>query len=165
MTVVLETERFFLRELLLNDVEPLAALWSDPEVVRLLEGPKNESQARAHVRDQQDSYAEHGFGLWAVIHRDSASFIGEAGLAPGDKDDPTSPGLFCALAPDYWGAGVATEILTAVRDHAFGPLSLDELTARVDPGNVAAEKLAARLGLRPDDADAAVTHRARKDDR
>ena len=117
---------------------------------------------------------ENGFGLWAVIHRDSASFVGEAGLTPADKDaptspagkdDPASPGLFCALAPAYWGAGVATEVLTAVRDHAFARLALDELTARVEPGDAAGGKLAERLGLRPDDSDPEVTHRARRDDR
>lgn len=156
MTVVLETERFFLRELLLNDVEPLTALWSDPDVARSLEGPRNESEVRRHVSDQQAAYAEHGFGLWAVIHRDSASFVGEAGLTPV---------LFCALAPAYRGTGVATEVLAAIRDYAFERLALDELTARIETGDVAGGKLAARLGLRPEDSDPSVTHRARKDDR
>ena len=73
MTIILETERLFLRELLLNDVEPLTALLSSPEVTRFTGGPRDENAVRRFVKAQHESYREHGYGYWAVVHRDSGT--------------------------------------------------------------------------------------------
>jgi RimJ/RimL family protein N-acetyltransferase len=144
MTVVVETERLFLRELLLNDIEPLAAILGSPEVTRHIAGPRDANAVRRWIQDQQASYREHGYGHWAVIHRESATLVGYAGLE-GER-----PELGCVLDEPYWRLGLATEILSAVRDHAFTSLGVEALSARVSRKNKAGKKLAAALGLRLD---------------
>jgi len=138
MTVILETERLFLRQLLLNDVDPLAALWASADVMQYLGGPKTASQARAWVQEQQREYRERGYGYWAVIHRESAAFLGQAGVAAE---------LGCELDPSCWGAGVAGEVLGAIRDHAFGSTGIEALRASVHPKNKAAHRLAEGIGM------------------
>lgn len=142
MTVVFETERLFVRELLLNDVEPLAAILAKANVTEHIGGPRDSSGARAWIQQQQRSYREFGYGYWAVIHRESAALVGQAGV-----ECHAPPRIGCVLDEPYWRLGLAKEVLTAVRAHAFEELQLDQLGAVVHPNNAAGQKLAVALGM------------------
>ena len=52
--------------------------------------------------------------------------------------------LLYSLDPDVWGRGLATEAARAVLDHAQ---YIGRVVAYTDPGNVASERVAARLGM------------------
>jgi len=51
------------------------------------------------------------------------------------------------LAQAAWGQGVMREALTAVIEHAFGPLGLRRIEADADPRNAASTRLLTRLGF------------------
>ncbi len=142
MTVILETERLFLRELLFNDVEPLTALLSSAEATRFTGGPRDETAVRRWVQAQQESYREHGYGYWAVVHRDSGSVVGQAGIAA-----TTIPTLGCELDAAYWGHGLGKEVSAALRDHALDKLSLDRVAASVDRKDEAGLRIAEAIGM------------------
>jgi ribosomal-protein-alanine N-acetyltransferase len=56
--------------------------------------------------------------------------------------------LIYVIAAADWSRGYATEIASALRDQAFGPLGLHRLIALIHPENTASEKVARRLGMR-----------------
>ena len=157
MTVVLETERLFLRELLLNDVEPLGAVLANPEITKHIGGPRDQGTVRQWIQEQQRNYQEHGFGYWAVIQRESATFVGQAGVFG------SPPELGCVLDEPYWRHGLAKEILGAVRDHAFTHLGLDHLSATVQPNHKAGNKLAVALEMQLEGDEDELVYRIHKE--
>jgi len=59
------TERLVFREMTEDDLEPMAALLGDPEVMAYYAHPKDRAEALEWIRWNQRLYQEHGFGLWA----------------------------------------------------------------------------------------------------
>ena len=60
-----------------------------------------------------------------------------------------------AFDADHWGAGYATEAMTAALGWADGHLDAKEVRCIIDPGNAASERVAAKLGFaRIGDSDA-----------
>ena len=127
---------------MLNDVEPLTALLSSPEVTRFTGGPRDANAVRRFVQAQQESYREHRYGCWAVVHRDSGTLVGQAGITSA-----SSPTLGCELDAAYWGHGLGKEVAAALRDYAFDQLSLDRIAASVDRKDKAGRKLAEATGM------------------
>jgi len=162
MTIILETEQLFLRELLLNDVEPLTALLSSPEVTRFTGGPRDANAVRRFVRAQHESYREHGYGYWAVVDRDSGTLVGRAGITSASASTPT---LGCELDRAYWGHGLGNTVSAALRDYAFGKLSLDRVAASVDRKDKVGRKVAEAIGMArlSDDDPGVIVYAIRKE--
>ena len=144
MTVIVETERLFLRELLLNDVEPLSAITAKPAVTQYTGGGRDPAAVRDWIQAQHESYRARGYGDWAIIHRESATLVGHAGLT---REPGGEPELCCEIDEPYWRMGLGRETLSAVIDHAFARLNLDRITARIHPKNEAGKKLAEAIGM------------------
>ncbi len=64
--VVLETERLVLRRLVPGDLDALAAIQRDPEVMRFLGGPRRPALTRERLGWIIEAGREHGYGLWAT---------------------------------------------------------------------------------------------------
>jgi RimJ/RimL family protein N-acetyltransferase len=56
---VLETERLLLRRLTLEDVDDLAALYADPEIMRFFEGPRTRTQAEVEIAWCLEAYGRN----------------------------------------------------------------------------------------------------------
>jgi ribosomal-protein-alanine N-acetyltransferase len=69
------------------------------------------------------------------------------------READAPPELMYALAPEYWGQGLATEAARAVLAHGFEQLQSPRITAASDPPNAASVRVLERLGMR-------FTHRA-----
>jgi [ribosomal protein S5]-alanine N-acetyltransferase len=86
-----------------------------------------------------------------ALHALSGALAGFCGLIHREADAP--PELMYALAPEYWGQGLATEAARAVLAHGFEQLQSPRITAASDPPNAASVRVLERLGMR-------FTHRA-----
>jgi ribosomal-protein-alanine N-acetyltransferase len=115
MWVVCETERLILRRLTMDDLEPLAAIHADAEVMQFVGGARTYAQTRDRLRDLIDAYETVGFSKWAVVHRASGAFIGRCGpiLERISGVDEVEVGY--DLAKSYWGQGLASEAAAAAR--------------------------------------------------
>ena len=76
---VLTTRRLILREMTGTDLDDMAALLGDPEVMRHYPAPKSRDEAQAWIGWNQRLYCERGFGLWAVTLRATRSSSAIAG--------------------------------------------------------------------------------------
>jgi RimJ/RimL family protein N-acetyltransferase len=147
---VLTTRRLILREMTGSDLDPVAALLGDPDVMRHYPAPKTRDEARAWIDRSQRLYRERGFGLWAVTIRATGEFAGDCGLTPQLVDGVEEIEVGYHLRADLQGNGYATEAAAACRDLARDVLGLRRLIAIIDPDNVPSQRVAAKIGLAPE---------------
>jgi RimJ/RimL family protein N-acetyltransferase len=151
---VARTPRLLLREFRPADLEPFARLNGDPVVMRHFPAPLTRRQSDAFVERVARTWADRGYGLWALERIDTGAFIGSTGLWPVGEDVPVDAEAEVGwrLAADQWGSGFATEAgLEAVR-FAFEHVGLPEVVSFTAVGNVRSQAVMRRLGLRHDPA-------------
>lgn len=169
---VLETARLLLRPWQDDDLEPFAALNADLRVARYLPSTLTRDQSDAVAERIRTGFERHGFGLWAVERTDDPRhpFIGFIGLSVPTFEARFTPCVEIGwrLAPDHWGAGLATEGARSVVRHAFGELALDEIVSFTVPENTASRRVMEKLGMGRDPAEdfdhpgLSVGHRLRR---
>jgi RimJ/RimL family protein N-acetyltransferase len=148
----IETERLVLREWRDADLDGFAAMNADPEVMRFVgDGHVQDRAEAADVLGRiRQSWTEHGFGRWVVERRSDRAFAGFCGVGflkafPELGDEPE---IGWRLARALWGAGYATEAALASRDDFFQTTAYDHLISLSNPGNLASERIMAKLGMR-----------------
>ena len=152
---VIETGRLVLRPMVMEDVEPLLAVFGDPLVMAsFASAPFDIEQMRGWVRRNLDHQDRHGYGLFTVTLKATGAIIGDCGLELMEVDHGPSTGTVAELGYDLrcdcWNRGLATEAAIAVRDHAFGTLRLPRLISLIRQGNVASRRVAEKIGMRPE---------------
>jgi RimJ/RimL family protein N-acetyltransferase len=150
MSIVLETSRLVLREMSLNDLDFVAAMLADPEVMRYYARCLARDEAEAWVRRQLDRYARHGHGLWLVLDRTTAEPVGQVGLILQQVDGVEEMEVGYLIHRPFWRRGLATEAATAARDHAFDRLHRPRVISLIRPENVPSQGVARKLGMRPE---------------
>ena len=107
---VIETARLRLRPWRKNDLDRLAEIYCDPDVMRNI-GPgtiRSRAQTVRGMVRMRASWDQHGFGMWALEVADSGELIGRQGLSFLDNTPEIEIG-YC-LAKDAWGHGYATGV-------------------------------------------------------
>ena len=140
----LETERLRLRVPELADFERYAELLGDEDAARHIGGALPRAAAWRRFLQMPGAWAVQGFGMFSVVEKASGRWIGQAGPWQPDGWPGTEVGY--ALHPDAWGKGYATEAGTAAIDWAFANLGWDDIIHCIDPGNIASQNVAKRLG-------------------
>lgn len=137
------------------DLDPLWAIWREPDVRRYLFDDQPVDRARAcEVLDGCLGEATNGRGLWTVRERTGDPVLGCAGLVPVSwaEYDPTGAGLIepiVALAPAVWHRGYAVAALARLVEYAFGDLDLARLAGATDVPNEASHRMLTRAGFVP----------------
>jgi RimJ/RimL family protein N-acetyltransferase len=146
----LTTERLILRPHRLDDFDAVAALWSDPEVVRFIGGvPSTREQSWSRLLRYKGSWHFLGFGFWAIEERASGSFIGEAGFLEARRDivpsieETLETGW--VLDPAAHGKGYATEALKAMIEWGVAHFPSRRMTCIIAPENSASIRVAIKL--------------------
>jgi RimJ/RimL family protein N-acetyltransferase len=146
---VLETERLRLRPMTPDDLDALLRIFTDPNVMAAFNTPPfNRGQMWRWLQRNLDHQTQHGYGLYALILKESGELIGDCGLEHLQVDGVNQAELGYDLRSDYWRRGLATEAASAVRDYAFGQLRLPRLISLIRSGNDASRRVAERVGLR-----------------
>jgi RimJ/RimL family protein N-acetyltransferase len=93
-----------------------------------------------------EMYRRHGFGLYRVDLKDTATPIGTCGLLKRDTLEHVDIGY--AFLPKYWSQGYALEAATAVMAYGKDTLDLDRIVAIVSPENEGSIRLLHKIGLK-----------------
>jgi [ribosomal protein S5]-alanine N-acetyltransferase len=147
-TLVLHTPRLWLRPLQSEDALALFGIYSDPAFMRYWSTPPWTAIAQAHAmieRDQRELPAGEHLRL-GIVRRDGDSLIGTASLFHLDAGCRRAE-VGYGIAPAHWRQGYQREAVSAVIDHAFGPLALNRLEADIDPDNLASARALEALGF------------------
>ncbi len=149
MSVYLETERTFMREILGNDYDFLLKMMSDAEVMRYYPRPLGEREVREFINRMRRSYRDDGCGLWMLLDRESGEPLGRVGLIrqPVNGADEFEIG-YMEHRP-FWRRGLATEAALAVKAYAFAERKLPRVISLIRPENVPSQGVARKLGMAP----------------
>ena len=153
MHFYIETERLILRDLLPTDDEGMFLLDSDPDVHKYLgrKPVQNIEQCREVIEIIRQQYETNGIGRWAVIKKETGTFIGWSGLKLM-KETINGRNNFLDLGyrfiKQYWGKGYATETAIASAFYAWDVLKARELCGIAHIDNIASRKVLQSAGLR-----------------
>jgi RimJ/RimL family protein N-acetyltransferase len=141
------TERLAFREMTVDDLDAMSGLLGDREVMAFYPHPFDRAETVDWIEWNRRLYRQHGFGLWVVEQRDGGLFVGDCGLTPQEVDGRVEIEVGYHVRGAFQRRGYATEAAAATRDHARDILGLDRLIAIIDPGNVASQRVAEKIGL------------------
>ena len=144
---ILETERLILRQISGHDSPALAAYLSDPETMLHYPKPFEPADVDRLIARVAQTYHDYGFGLYAVLLRQSGELIGDCGFIIQEVNGQMETELGYHFARQHWNQGFATEAAAACRDHAFGVLKLNRLISLIRPVNLQSRRVAEKVGL------------------
>ena len=147
--IVLETPRLQLREMSFADMHSLAVILQDERVMYAYNGAFSEAETLAWMQKQLRRYRDFGFGLWAVLKRDTGEMIGQCGITMQEYRNTQVPEIGYLFAYKHWHQGYATEAAEACCQYAFDHLQTDEVYAIIRDNNQASINVALRLGMQP----------------
>ena len=146
---VFQTDRLKAREMSMADLDFIAALLSDPEVMRFYPKCYSREEARGWIERQIRRYEVHGHGLWLVLDRRTEEPVGQVGLLLQKVDGEEEPEVGYLIHRPFWRRGYATEAARATRDHAFDVLGFPYVISLIRPENFPSRGVAGKLGMRP----------------
>ena len=118
-TLLIETERLFLREMDLNDFDALYRVLADPSIMQHYPYAFDEERVKAWIERNMNRYRENGFGLWAVCLKETGEMIGDCGLTLQNIDGDLLPEIGYHIRKDCQRKGYAGEAAKAAMDWAF----------------------------------------------
>ena len=104
--MVLETGRLILREMTLDDVDELLEVFSDPEAMQFYPKPFDRPMTQTWVERNIQRYTQYGFGLWALMLKESGELIGDCGLVLQAVDGVEAVEIGYHVRRDLWGLGI-----------------------------------------------------------
>ncbi|HET7142797.1 MAG TPA: GNAT family N-acetyltransferase [Anaerolineales bacterium] len=149
ITFILETERLLLRRLILDDLNDLFMLYSNPEIRKYFpEGVLTYEQTKEELEWFLNGHPKHPeLGLWATIHKGTGKFIGRCGLLPWTIEGQNEVEIAYLLDKAFWKQGLGTEAAQGIQQYGFEQLKVSRLICMIDPGNVASQRVAERIGM------------------
>ena len=153
---MIQTARLSLRELDFDDAEFILELLNEPGFIRNIgdKGVRTPADARNYIlQGPMDSYARHGFGLYATCLRHGALDGAPAGTPIGicglvKRDGLNDPDVGFAFLSRYWSRGFAVESAAAVLAHAKKALNLLRIAAITSPDNAQSIAVLEKIGLK-----------------
>ena len=111
-------------------------------------GARTAAESMASLERNLAHWDRYGFGIWVL--RDSATgrVAGSAGLRHRQIEGAAEVELRCALYPEFWGRGLATDVARACVTIGRDWLGLSSVVALTGRENVASQRMLARAGLR-----------------
>jgi len=146
-TPTLETLCLILWPFVPGDLDRLAEILTDPDVMRYLPGgtPRTREQSERTLDFVVDHWERHGFGWWAVTLKPTGELIGWCGLKRVETTGETE--VLYMFTQAQWGKGYATEAARASLRYGFETLKLDRIIAVAVPENMASRRVMEKLGM------------------
>ena len=145
--MILETERLYLREMDQSDFASLCRILKDDETMYAYEGAFSDDEVREWLDRQIARYHKWGFGLWAVVLKETNEMIGQCGLTMQNWKDGEVLEIGYLFEREYWHKGYATEAAKACKKYAFETLNASEVCSIIRDTNTASQNVAIRNGM------------------
>lgn len=144
---VIETDRCFLREMTMEDLDALYQLYEEPEITRYMEGlyedrEKEEEYTRAYINNM---YRFYGYGMWLVIEKETGKIIGRAGLNNVDIHGEPALEMGYMVGKPYQNQGYATEVCEGILQFAAEATEFKMINCLIQKENVKSVHLIEKL--------------------
>lgn len=154
MSTFFETNRLFLREWSVNDIEPFAEINASPLVMEFFTASYSYQQTEDFVENIKAHFKKFGFGFYALELKESFELIGFCGL---QKISVPIPYLINETKPVFeikwrirhsqWGKGYAPEAAKQVLYNAFHRHNLDKVMAFTSKLNQKSIRVMEKIGM------------------
>ncbi|MFF8398987.1 GNAT family N-acetyltransferase [Streptomyces sp. NPDC016172] len=150
------TERLWLRQWREADLDPLAEMDADPDVMRYIGdgSPGTRERTAAALARVRATWDERGYGLFAAEETATGELVGWVGLAVPAFLPEIMPAVEIGwrLRRRSWGRGYATEAAREVLAFAFdeGEADLDRVVSICHVDNHASIRVMTKLGMTSD---------------
>ncbi len=143
-----ETERMFLRKISPDDLEPLARLIVDPEVMEYsLEGPLPCKRSKEIIETMIDNDKKYGFGACAVINKTTGAWMGFCSLWLKKEDGKLKTDFGYRFFKEFWGQGYATESVSACLQYITKRFPYLVINSYIEPDNKGSLRVAEKVGM------------------
>ncbi|WP_437186110.1 GNAT family N-acetyltransferase [Planctomicrobium sp. SH668] len=144
---VLATNRLVLRKLVVGDLDFVAELRGDPEVMKFYPKVLDRSESLLFIEKQLQRYAQDGFALWLVLDRESQLPRGLVGIVRQLVEDRELIEVGWMIQRESWRQGFAKEAASACLEWAFRRLDVDRIFALIRPENLPSIAVAKSLQM------------------
>ena len=141
------TPRLLLTRIGPDDLQDLMRLHREAQVAAGLGCAPADGEIVTQLEHLAGQWERHRFGWWAVRDPASGRFIGRGGLRPLTPEVSAEAELGCALLPEYWNRGFATELARVSVAQGFVRLHLEQVVGFTLPSNSGARRVMEKTGL------------------
>lgn len=145
---VMETERCYIRELALSDIDALFHLYKQPHITDYIE-PLFEREKEIEYQQTyiENIYRFYGFGMWLIFDKTDDSLIGRAGIEVKDYPEGAVIELGYIITPERQRQGYATEVCREILRYAREEEGITEVHCLIEPKNKASVFFIQSLGF------------------
>lgn len=143
----IETERLYLRELTLEDFSALYDVLADSDIMVHYPYIFDENRVKNWIARNIERYKIFGFGLWAVVLKDTGEMIGDCGITMQNINGSIKPEIGYHINKRFQRQGYAKEAAQKCRDWAFENTPFNILYSYMKEKNVASSATAIANGM------------------
>ncbi len=152
MSIIIETERLLLREILDTDLEGMFTLDNNPNVHHYL--GKNPiltiDKSQDYINNIRKQYLENGIGRYAVILKETNQFIGWCGIKYITEPENGHVNFYeigYRFIEAFWGKGFGYESAKAWLDYGFNTMNIKTIYASAHVDNKGSRHILEKLGM------------------
>lgn len=144
-----QSERLGFRNWQAADVEKMALINSDPEVMAFFPSTETFEQTQNFISRMQQQFLERGCCYFAVEEIETGQFIGFIGLSEKTFEADFTPctDIGWRLGKSFWNKGYATEGAKRCLQFGFADLGLEKILAIAPKINTNSEKVMQKIGM------------------
>ncbi len=147
--VLMETQRLIIREMMQPDLDALCKIMCDEEVMRTTyESAFTVDEVQGWLNRHLKRYEDYGFGLWAVVLKETNEMIGQCGLTIQEWNGKEILEIGYLFQKAYWHKGYATEAAIACKEYAFDVLNASSVYSTIRDTHIASQNVAVRNGMK-----------------
>lgn len=144
----LETDRLILRELTAGDFDSLYEILSDEDTMEHYPKPFDADKVRSWIQWNIENYEIFGFGLWAVVLKETGEMIGDCGITMQTIHGKIKPEIGYHINKKYQNQGYATEAAVKCRNYIFENTPFNAIYSYMKYTNVGSFSVAVKNGMR-----------------
>ena len=145
---MIETKRLILRELNENDFSALYEVLTDSDIMKHYPYTFDEKRVKNWILKNVERYKVFGFGLWAVVLKETDEMIGDCGITMQNIDGFISPEIGYHINKRFQRQGYAKEAAGACRDWIFENTPFKVVYSYMKKDNTASVAVAEANGMK-----------------
>ena len=145
---VLQTRRLILRRLTHDDFPALYAVLADSDIMEHYPYTFDETRVRSWIQRNLRRYEEDGFGLWAVVLKETGEMIGDCGITMQNIHGTMLPEIGYHIRADRQRRGYASEAAAECIRYAFENLGFPAVYSYMKYTNIPSQRTAMKNGMK-----------------
>lgn len=143
----IKTERLILREIVVDDVDEIYAIFSDEDIAKYdwFEAITDKKTALHFIQHYKEEYDKKEEITLGIALKDSNKLIGICCLGDFELSARRAE-IGYDIVKNEWNKGYATEAIKALTMYGFSELNLNRVEALITPGNEASVKVLKKVG-------------------